>query len=1104
MKPKFIAFPRHLVLTSSAVMAVFAPLSSSAADFTWGGGTDSDWTNNANWTTLTAPTYGTVYSADTLRISNGAGATAVYNPGSALTTTFNTNRAFILGSVTAGSLTITSGTIASARTTNPGSEPIMANGANASLLINGGALDLSLHLNTFLFLNGGSGNTSDLTISSGSFSSNGFNFQTTGTGAGIINLDGGSMAVTAFVRQTTAAPITPTTTGSTTFNLDSGTLRARGSSTSFLPALTGLQTIVEDGGAVIDTNGFNITIAEILEHDATLGPTLDGGLTKNGVGTLTLSGASTFTGPVTINAGTALATPSKILLGNNTGAGTGTITMADSFTEIQTGNGRAHTNSIVISNTGDTKEILLPAGGSFVGATFSGPITIDETNIDNFRVRADDNCFLTFSGVVSGSGGIYKYQPGRLNLTNSSNSFTGDIKITHGEVSFTSGGLGSTATSRIRMEGSASVGGVSLRWDPTNNQDVSSRIDMFDGKSATFNLAEQATPTPAIASVTFASAIGNNTTASMVKTGPGTLTLTQPSTYSGGTTLSQGNLEFPNNGLGTVGTVTMNNGLLRWATGNTQDLSSRIAMVNGRTASFSTNGNDVTFANSIGSSTTANLTKTNTPGTLTLTQASTYSGSTTVGGGTLKIGNATSLGAFGPQTTTTPGTTILSGGTLDLNGTTGVNELITISGNGVDSNGAVVNNSGTPAGIGSGIVGLTVAATGSGTGFSTAPVVAITGSGTGATATASLGVTTASFTVNVAGDRNYSVAPIVTIAGGGTGATATAILSGGTSGTVTGITVTSAGSGFTTAPTAVISGGTTASGTITATFTGNATNFTVGGLALTSAGSGYTGTPTFTFDGSPATVNTTYSSVILAANSSVGGTGNTTIDGVVSESGGARALTKVGAGTVTLNGANTYTGETIVDAGTLAISTDDTLANAAAVRIDSAAILNLGFVGTDTVDRIFIGGVEQASGTWGSLASSATNKTARITGTGILDVTNGAAPANDYTAWAASQVPPVTGGPTGDSDNDGVKNLVEYALIGGGERGVYSGNTITFTKRGAPYGGDVTYGIETSTDLVGWSTPGGGVTESGSAISFLFTPSTPVKNFARLKVVQVP
>ena len=89
---------------------------------------------------------------------------------------------------------------------------------------------------------------------------------------------------------------------------------------------------------------------------------------------------------------------------------------------------------------------------------------------------------------------------------------------------------------------------------------------------------------------------------------------------------------------------------------------------------------------------------------------------------------------------------------------------------------------------------------------------------------------------------------------------------------------------------------------------------------------------------------------------------------------------------------------------------------------------------------------------------------------------------------------------TEDSDNDGVKNLIEYALIDGGERGVITANSFAFTKRGAPYGSDITYGIETSTDLITWITPVSGVTENATTISYTFTPGSPPRIFARLKV----
>lgn len=405
MKPKFLAFPLTVILASSAV----------AGDYIWRGTSNSTWTDSANWDITTTPptatadssvVYGKDYLTDRLNIGNGLNSGAVYNPGAGVTTTFRSGRGLLIGSGTGNTadLTVTSGTIAVVNLSGSGQEPLMANGTSANLLINGGAIDLTGTSLKFILVNSGvSGLTSTLTMTSGSFSCAGFEFFQGGTlGTSTVNLDGGVMSLNRFQK-------TQTNTASA-LNFDGGTLRLRSTQTTSpnftLPDLVGLTTTVEDGGVVVDTNSFNGTFAEVLEHDATLGPNPDGGLTKNSAGILTLSGTNTFTGPVTINAGTALATSSKIILNNNSGAGLGPITMADSFTEIQVNNTRNIANAITISNNGDTKELLLPSpgGGAFAGATFSGPIAINETTLDHFRVRADDNCFLTLSGIISGPG----------------------------------------------------------------------------------------------------------------------------------------------------------------------------------------------------------------------------------------------------------------------------------------------------------------------------------------------------------------------------------------------------------------------------------------------------------------------------------------------------------------------------------------------------------------------------------------------------------------------------------------------------------------------------------------------------------------------------
>ena len=58
-----------------------------------------------------------------------------------------------------------------------------------------------------------------------------------------------------------------------TFNFNGGTLKAlANNNTDFLGALQGTGYIVKSGGAKIDSNGKDITIAQPLLHDSTLGP----------------------------------------------------------------------------------------------------------------------------------------------------------------------------------------------------------------------------------------------------------------------------------------------------------------------------------------------------------------------------------------------------------------------------------------------------------------------------------------------------------------------------------------------------------------------------------------------------------------------------------------------------------------------------------------------------------------------------------------------------------------------------------------------------------------------------------------------------------------
>lgn len=189
-------------------------------------------------------------------------------------------------------------------------------------------------------------------------------------------------------------------------------------------------------------------------------------------------------------------------------------------------------------------------------------------------------------------------------------------------------------------------------------------------------------------------------------------------------------------------------------------------------------------------------------------------------------------------------------------------------------------------------------------------------------------------------------------------------------------------------------------------------------------------------------------------------------------------LQKSGAGTWALtSAANTYSGNTTVEEGTLSVSTPN-FADASTVSIGTSggptAILNLPNAGTDTVKTLSIAGVVQPAGkVYGNSASVLpVVATSAITGPGTITVAG-----TPYTVWADTFLPGNdVSNPAGDNDNDGLLNQQEFAfglspISGSSVNPILvqldkTAGTFTYQRRAAT---GLTYRILTSTDLVAWT-----------------------------------
>ena len=423
--------------------------------------------------------------------------------------------------------------------------------------------------------------------------------------------------------------------------------------------VNGISYTAASGSFAINSGTINLagtapSITVNPSRTLTINSTLAGsaGLTKNGTGTLTLGGSlSAYTGATTVNSGTLIVVNNAY---SNTTTSSSAITIASGAT----------------LNASQTNAYTYSSFGALSGA---GTLIIGTAAQFNRFNTGRDNTNTTFSGVISmaNSGSIiYKRGTGIWTLSgNNTSTLTAGILDLHGGETVLANAA-ATGNAKVQFGGactlSASVSGVEIRggFDFSNsNGNFGSATNTNDILvSGAVNLGTTTRTITVSNNTTFSGNVTN--TAGLSKAGTGTLILSGNNTYSGGTTLSAGTLQVGHaNALGTSGTISLGGGTLKYGTGVTTDLSSRFSTAASQAYNIDTNGNNMTYASALTSS-GGTLTK-NGSGTLTLAGSNSYTGTTLINAGVLRLNSASALpGGIGA----TGGTSYLyiNGGVLGL------------------------------------------------------------------------------------------------------------------------------------------------------------------------------------------------------------------------------------------------------------------------------------------------------------------------------------------------------------------------------------------------------------------------------------------------------
>ncbi|MFL6584104.1 MAG: autotransporter-associated beta strand repeat-containing protein [Chthoniobacterales bacterium] len=406
-----------------------------------------------------------------------------------------------------------------------------------------------------------------------------------------------------------------------------------------------------------------------------------GGFTKTGLGTQGLGGTNTFIGNVNLNAGVL-----SISRDANLGATANRLLMTGGTTlRIEDGldNFGATPSTPVLATFTSNRQFNLGTGNDTIEVkNFADTNTSFGVGGAPARPGPHLNTF-TISGLLTGAGTLVKEGDGKLVLSNASNNYTGGTIVNAGTLSVNAAadlGLNTTSVAinnNATLQATASFASSRSILLGTTGGAVGGVIDVTGSN----NLNE-------LGVVSGAGSLG--------KTGTGTLTLQGTNTFSGGLFINGGTVSA--NGNAALGALTPTMGSSAYAihlanggtlqtTFNSIGDKRQLDLVSGVSTLDVTSG--FTYQRDALVSGAGGFVKTGS-GTEILTNANTYSGGTTINGGTLQVNNTSGSGTGGGALT------VNSGGTLSGLAANGFANAGTVSGNvTVNGGGKLLARSGT-------------------------------------------------------------------------------------------------------------------------------------------------------------------------------------------------------------------------------------------------------------------------------------------------------------------------------------------------------------------------------------------------------------------------